>query len=359
MLKVLLFIRPFLFFLTPVYFLISFFRNKLYDFGILVSYTQDHPVISIGNISVGGTGKTPCVALVLTRLEHLIDGINPVVLSRGYNRTTKGFFIVSSTSHCDEVGDEPLMIKRKFPKITVAVSENRKDGLEKVKNHSLQNPVFVLDDGYQRRDIKKDLEILLTTYSHPIFQDTLMPTGNLRESANGCKRADLVIVTKCPRHLSTEIKDRFLSSIKTAPETPLLFSSIAYSNCLKSFRKDATLKLEEIKNSRALVVSGIANPQDFERRAQELFGHTEHIRFPDHHAYRKKDIESILSRYRSENHDFLLTTEKDFMRLLPYRPILPPLYYQEINMTLNTEGLEQLDKSLLQALSKNNIIRTP
>ena len=225
--------------IAPIYFSFTWLRNKIYDLGIIKRYQSKSCIISVGNLSMGGTGKTPFVQLLLSLILKDIDSNRISVLSRGYRRKTKGFQIVTTQATPIQTGDEPLQIKRRFPNISVSVSENRKKGIEKIQKLYAFSKIILLDDGFQRREIQKDLDILLTTYTAPFYKDWILPMGNLRELSTGKKRADLIVVTKCPDDISVEDKKKIERRINS--KCPVLFSHTDYSDKLYSVKKSTCL----------------------------------------------------------------------------------------------------------------------
>ena len=301
-----IFLRKILFPLAILYGWITQLRNFLYDKGILKSYAFDIPVIAVGNLSVGGTGKTP-------QIEYLIRLLSfdkkVAMLSRGYKRKSKGFVLANELSTAMTLGDEPYQMHRKFPNIQVAVDANRKNGIEQLLTQQTKPEVIVLDDAFQHRRVKAGLYILLTTLDELYVDDYLLPTGNLRESKSGANRADIIIVTKCPATMSeSEIKS-VKKKLKTAK--PIFFSTVSYDDTIYS--ADSSMNISALESSSKLLVAGIAKPKPF-------FNHLKNINdavleFPDHHHFSHRDIEMI--KKKAENRT-IVTTEKDYVRLRDY-----------------------------------------
>jgi len=281
-------------------------RNFLFEIGIFQMTKSKIPTISVGNLSVGGTGKTPMIEFLIRKLirDHHI-----ATLSRGYGRKTKGFLKASSSSKPNEIGDEPFQIYEKFgSKLSVFVGEDRVAAAEKIVDIEPELELLLLDDAFQHRYLKSDLSILLTTYSNPFTNDYLLPMGRLRESRRGASRADLIFVTKCPNQLDAEYKAELVRSIRNVAgaDKPVIFSSINYGRPYPlvphfDFKKNVVL------------FSGLANDQALKQYVEEHFTLMESFNFPDHHAYSAKDFEDLmgaLARY-SEQEVVLLTTEKD------------------------------------------------
>jgi len=291
-----------------VYGWITLLRNSLYDTGFFKSQTPPQFTISVGNLTVGGTGKTPMVEY-LTRL--LIQKNKIAVLSRGYGRKTKGLLFANNTSTASGIGDEPLQYFSKFSNnIVVAVCENRiKGALAIYENHPECN-LLLLDDAYQHRAIRRQINILLSDFNRPFYQDLPFPAGRLRETKSGAKRADVVVVTKSPADLTESEKEKIRYSIGqyANPNTPVFFASIRYSEPL-SYQSVHFL----LKN--VIIVAGIANPLPFTVYIRSKYNVMEEVIFPDHHNYTATDLEHLIKYIKNDT--FVLTTEKDMVKLKP------------------------------------------
>ena len=302
-------LRKILFPFAILYGFISGIRNFLFDKGILKSYSFDIPVIAVGNLSVGGTGKTP-------QIEYLIRLLSPkykvATLSRGYKRQSEGFVLADSSSNATILGDEPFQFYTKFKDIQVAVDANRKNGIEQLLSQLEKPDVLLLDDAFQHRKVKAGLYILLTSYGDLYSDDFILPTGNLRESRSGAQRADVIIVTKCPATLSLDeqnIIKRFLLRRNDKGENQqLYFSYIEYEDSVYS--EDKTLRVSEIKNVDKLLLAGIAKPNPFFAYLQSE--KDEKLVFADHHHFTENDIREIENKSQNK---IIITTEKDFVRL--------------------------------------------
>ncbi|MBN9293436.1 MAG: tetraacyldisaccharide 4'-kinase [Flavobacteriia bacterium] len=310
-------------------------RNFLYTSGIRKRFIVPRKSIVVGNLSVGGTGKTPHVAYLLNLLSA--EKLNIQVISRGYGRKTKGFSEVKETATALNVGDEPLLLKKRFPSANVAVSESRIHGIEQtlLKN----NPqVFLFDDAFQHLKIKAEVNILLTTFSEPFFKDFVLPAGNLREFSCGKKRADFVIVTKCPENLSEKSKKEFCKKLNLKNKN-IFFSRITYGP-LTPFKSASKAAFDKI-----LLVTGIADPAPLEKHLTHS-GQVLSVRFADHHNFEQKDLEEIHKKFDTfapYGNGIIVTTEKDFVRLSQpeFRERLQsyPWYYQPIDVVINEEEL--------------------
>ena len=298
-------LRKILFPFAILYGLITAIRNFLFDKGFLKSYSFDIPVIAVGNLSVGGTGKTP-------QIEYLIRLLSPrykvATLSRGYKRQSEGFVLANASSNAAILGDEPFQFYQKFPNIQVAVDANRKNGIEQLLAQPKKPEVILLDDAYQHRKVKAGFYILLTSYGDLYSDDFMLPTGNLRESRSGAERANLVIVTKCPANLSEAEKVSIKKKLKLTKKQQLYFSYIDYDELIYSEKK--SISVDEVKNVDKLLIAGIAKPEPFFAHLQN--GNDEKLVFPDHHHFSENDLLSIKSKAQNK---IIVTTEKDFVRL--------------------------------------------
>ncbi len=304
------FLRKILFPFSILYGLITSIRNFLFDKGILKSYSFDIPIIAVGNLSVGGTGKTP-------QIEYLIRLLSPnyklATLSRGYKRKSEGFVLANENSTAEILGDEPFQIHQKFPEIKVAVEANRKNGIEQLLSLEDKPDVILLDDAFQHRKVKAGFYILLTAYDDLFCDDYTLPTGNLRESRNGANRADVIIVTKCPKDLSEIAQENIRRKLRLFLRQNdnierLFFSYIDYDD--KVYNELESKKVEEIKHEAKLLLAGIAKPEPFFGYLQAEKDET--LVYPDHHFFTEKDLIEIQNR---ANNKLIITTEKDYVRL--------------------------------------------
>ena len=310
---------------VPVFYAITSLRNTLYDLGVKKSVSYDFPVICVGNLSVGGTGKTPMIEYLIHLLK---DDFKVATLSRGYKRKTKGFILADTFSTAQTLGDEPFQFYNKFKNdILVAVDTDRKNGIKKLMQLDSLPEVVLLDDAFQHRKVKAGFNILLTTYNNPYFNDFVLPTGNLREPRNGAKRANVIIVTKCPNHLSETEKSKFLKAIDPEENQYVFFSSIDYSNEIVS--GENIKNLDSINNF--TLVTGIANAYPLVDFLKNKGFEFEHLNFKDHHEFSKQDIIEINRR------KLIITTEKDFMRLKKYESLKDKLFYLPIKVSVDNK----------------------
>jgi len=318
---------------VPVYYAVTRLRNKLYDLGLKKSISYNFPVICVGNLSVGGTGKTPMIEYLISLLK---SDYKVATLSRGYKRKTKDFQLANEFASAETLGDEPFQFYNKYSnEILVAVDADRAHGIEQLK--LLDNPpeIILLDDAFQHRKVKAGFNILLTTYSNPYFSDYVLPTGNLREPRNGAKRADIIVVTKCPEHLTIEEKNRFLKEISSETKQHVFFSSISYSNEIIS--AESKKSIDDISNF--TLVTGIANANPLVNFLKEKDLNFEHLNFKDHHEFTPQDISEL------EKKKLIVTTEKDFMRLKHYETLKTKLFYLPITITIdNADKFNKLIK---------------
>lgn len=301
-----------------IYGLIAGLRNRLYDVQILKSRKFNFPVIVVGNITAGGTGKTPHVEYLvrLLRREHSVT-----VLSRGYKRKSKGLIVAHKDMSWETTGDEPFQIKHKYPDIRVVVDKDREKALDYISQlDSDKNSVVILDDGFQHRRISPGLSILLVDFNRPLSSDTYLPAGRLRESRLESKRAGIIIFTKCPEQLKPADAAIMINALKPVPYQKVFFTRIDYQGVYKLFDENRdTVPVSEYlrKIDQALVVTGIANPEPLYRFLEMQQIGIEKIRFKDHYRYVQQDIkkiEGIYERLDSE-HKCILTTGKDAVKL--------------------------------------------
>lgn len=304
------FIRYLLFPFALLYGFVTWIRNKLFDWGIKKENEIPFPSIGVGNLSVGGTGKTPHV---IKFKDWLSEEQKVTVISRGYGRKTKGLLIAHEDATADRIGDEPMLFHRSTPQPEVIVSEKRWEAIQMLRERGEQR-IILLDDVFQHRHVMPGFNVLLCDFNSPYFKDFMLPTGNLREFSSGEKRADAVIVTKCPDQLSDTKKNWFKQKINHLEEN-IYFSKIIYS----TWDSFSNMELNsDIKN--IVLVTGIANPKPLEKHLEKKFS-LKSVIFPDHHAFTEEDIQhihEIFGNFASEN-SILLTTEKDAMRLEKFK----------------------------------------
>ena len=304
-------IRLLLFPISILYGLGVALRNLFFDLGLFKSTKFNIPVLIIGNITLGGSGKSPMTEYLVKLLKN---DYAMAVLSRGYGRKTTGFKLVETDSTAAEVGDEPMQFKQHFPALTVAVCENRVAGMHQlVPNHD----VVILDDAYQHRWLQPSLSILLLEYSSLQKVDFLVPTGNLREPRSATKRADILVITKAPQNISVLEKTKLIKQIEPQPNQKVFFSYLQYASLLNvadgSSRQLNTLRTD----THVFLLTGIANARPLVAELERYTSHITHHQYPDHYNFSTADIEKISQEYRAcEAADkLIITTEKDAQRL--------------------------------------------
>jgi tetraacyldisaccharide 4'-kinase len=327
--------RKILFPVAFVYWLITYVRNILYDKGLFKSQSYAIPIIAVGNLSVGGTGKTPQIEYLI----RLLKDYKIATLSRGYKRESEGFILANENATAKTLGDEPFQFYTKFPEVLVAVDANRRNGIAELLKH--QPNVILLDDAFQHRKVKAGFYILLTTYNDLFCEDYILPFGNLREPSMGKKRANLIIVTKCPKDLSELAQEKIKEKLKVS--IPVYFSTIVYDDYMYS--ENGKVKISEL-NEEKVLVAGIAKPDLF----FDFLGNPndDKITFPDHHDFTTDDIAKILATAKDKK---IITTEKDYVRLkgklpssqLHYLPIQSKLIQKQTDF--NTKILDYVGKS--------------
>ncbi|SFF92881.1 tetraacyldisaccharide 4'-kinase [Prevotella sp. KH2C16] len=333
------------------------FRNWLFDVGILKSKAFDIPVISVGNITVGGSGKTPHVEYLIRLLQ---DKIKVATLSRGYKRKTRGYVLADDNSTVREIGDEPYQMKQKFSGIYVAVDEKRTRGIENLTTDSATNDVDVilLDDAFQHRYVKPGINILLVDYHRLIMFDRLLPAGRLREPQKGKNRADIVIITKCPKDLKPMEFRVLTKSMDLYPYQDLFFTTIDYDYLVGIFN-GAKLPKEGIADRNVLLLTGIASPKqivvDLESHCKSITP----ITLKDHHQFSGKDIARLTETYQDlPEPRIILTTEKDATRLQGTEgldeDIRQNIYVLPIHIRFMLEEEERFNNKILSYVRKNS-----
>ncbi len=338
-------------------------RKKLFDWKILKRETFDIPVICVGNLTVGGTGKTPHIEYLIRLLKN---NYTVAVLSRGYKRKTKGFVLSDTNSTYEQIGDEPYQMKRKFPDIIVAVDENRRRGIKNLLTLKNKPDIILLDDAFQHLYVKPSYSILLNDYNRPIYRDKLLPAGRLREKRKGMDRANIIIVTKCPEDLKP-IDIRIIThDLNPYPYQTLLFTKIEYGNLISLFNMDNIFEreekpLEKIKNKKVLLITGIASPKTIEAEIKKYTQNIEMLVFPDHHNFTSDDIKKIEEAYNNinDNETICIVTEKDAVRLMDNdklnERLKHSLYYLPIQISfLNPDEKRIFNKKIIEHVRENS-----
>jgi tetraacyldisaccharide 4'-kinase len=342
------------------YELITDIRNLLYDSGILPSVSFDKPVISVGNITVGGTGKTPHTEYIA---EILRKTIKVAVLSRGYGRKTTGYLEAMAQSSAFNVGDEPLQLATNIPDILVAVDGDRVSGVRTILQKHPETGVVILDDAFQHRRIKAGLSVLLTDYNRLISRDSILPTGRLRERWTNCARADIVIVTKSPAELTGAEMDALRKELKIRDHQKLFFTTYTYSSSKPVFDINAgPLELTETERSSrgVILLTGIASPEPLKIYLEKYFCKIIHLKYPDHHYFDDKDLKRIGEAldHMGTSHKLIITTSKDAVRLRELGNVDPDLkknlYYIPVRVNFLNGGNMEFGETIYKYAGKDN-----
>lgn len=337
-----------------LYGIVTGIRNWLYDIEILSAEEKKTTTISIGNLTVGGTGKTPHVEFILSELQSLFQ---VAMLSRGYKRKTKGFILADETTDSLQIGDEPFQVFRKFSDIPVAVCENRSKGIDQLLNLYPNLDAIILDDAFQHRKVRSGLSILLTDYNRLHTRDSLLPGGNLRESKKGSRRADIVIVTKCPSKM-TPIDMRLIENeVRPTFYHPVFFSTYVYDEPLPLFMHDTQenwlLGKIKKKNASILLVTGIVSPGMITTFLTNYSTDIRSLHFRDHHDFTPKDITLIEKKFHEiENPEkLIMVTEKDAARLIKDNVVSGPLKYHIFVLPIRVEILNNKETAFIKKIT--------
>lgn len=330
---------------AALYNLITTLRNWMYEQGFRPSIKFQIPVIGIGNLTAGGTGKTPLTEYLI---RLLANDHNVATLSRGYGRKTKGFRIAQATDNASTIGDEPYQFYQNFAdKVTVAVGEDRAFAIPNILQERQDTEIILLDDAYQHRSVVPSFSILLSDYYRPFYKDFLLPAGRLRESRIGAARAHVVVVTKCPVEISDEEMIEIEKSIRKYAEKPVFFTHVRYGNPVAFGGHDQPI------TEKMLLVSGISNPAPFEHYAAQHYKVIKHYHFRDHHRYDSADVQRLVRFVKHNPGASILTTEKDKVKLAApeFRSLTKslPLFYIPIEVQFIKNG-EDFDEIVLNSL---------
>ena len=343
--------------LSYCYGLLMMIRNGMYNCGILKSRAFDLPIVSIGNLSAGGTGKTPQIEYLIRLLQ---GKFRVATLSRGYGRNSAGYVLASKRSNYKYIGDEPMQFVRKFPEIHVAVDGNRERGITSLLQKFASLNVILLDDAFQHRRVRPGLSILLTDYHHLYTEDHVLPSGMLREFPCGAKRADLIVVTKTPKVFSPITRRRIVEDIRPANHQQVFFSYIHYEEPLPAFGwTEAFLQ----RYSYILLVSGIANEDPLREHLERKCTDLVRMKFPDHHPYSEEDAKRIVARFQDipSQKKVIITTEKDLMRLkipeIAAHLKMLPVFYIPISVEFHGNDKADFDRIVTSYVEKNAGLR--
>ncbi len=346
--------------LSILYWLITGIRNFLYEAGILKSTSFPVPVICVGNITVGGTGKTPHTEYLL---ELLGENFRVAILSRGYKRKTSDFRIASASSTVAEIGDEPLQIFSKYPGNLVAVDRSRVKGIWRIMAYHPETQVIIMDDGYQHRSVTPGLSILLTDFERPYMKDHMLPYGNLREDKSDMRRADIILITKCPSELNAIQRRIIVKEIGKAPYQNLYFTSLTYGLPMPVFgtqnKNIENPAIAAYPDAGILLVTGIANPKPLRDYLGSFFTEIRELPFPDHHAFREKDLNAIVAAFGElrSSPRFIITTEKDAVRLRELtgldEAVRSAMFFIPLGINFLNDDKEEFDNLVLNYVRKN------
>ncbi|MEJ7557621.1 MAG: tetraacyldisaccharide 4'-kinase [Pedobacter sp.] len=332
-----------------LYGLVIVIRNSLFDAGVLKSVSFDLPIICIGNLVVGGSGKTPVTEYIVC----LLKGKRIAILSRGYGRDTKGFLIADATSTANSIGDEPLQYFNKFEDVTVAVCEDRTEGIERLqKDHD----VILLDDAFQHRKVRAGLNILLFDYAKFSTPQFLLPAGNLREPFRGFRRSDMVLITKSPQCVNKEAQKKIRNQFRSEAHVPILFSYLDYLDIKPVYSSQLTTPMLN-HDVNLHLLTGIANPNPLVNYLEQRSRKVVHYEFPDHHQFSLKNISSLVDAFNLDPavNKIIVTTEKDAQRLLDasLKELLLelPIFYLPIHVMINESDKPTFDQKILKYVS--------
>ncbi|MCR5657785.1 MAG: tetraacyldisaccharide 4'-kinase [Bacteroidales bacterium] len=344
------------FLLLPISFLyhiVLTIRHKLYDWHILRTTRFEKPVICVGNLSLGGTGKTPHTEYLVSLLK---DNYRVATLSRGFGRKTKGFKQAENTSTYEDLGDEPLQYFIKFPTIQVAVDEDRVDGVRKLISSPNHAEVVLLDDAFQHRSIKAGLNILLTEYQHLYCDDFLIPAGTLRDVKSAAKRADLIVVSKSPKELDKAAKTATVAKLKPLEHQKVYFSYLEYAPLQPLNEAAKTVSAEE--SDSVLAFCGISNPKPFVEELEKQYKTVDFLHFADHHVYTENDILAIFKRFENlkGKKKIIVTTEKDAARLTnsPYLCQFESVPLYDLPVTVRFHEEEKFNEEIFDYVRQNH-----
>ena len=333
-------IKKILFWIFSIPFsLVTEIRNFLYNIGVLKSHQFNIPIISIGNLVLGGSGKTPTIEYLVRLLSY---NYKVAVLSRGYGRKSTGFILADTNSDASLIGDEPMQYFRKFKNIIVSVDSNRVRGINKLINLNLKPEVVLLDDAFQHRKVKPGISILLTDFNNLYSEDNIFPLGNLRESIGNANRADIIIVTKCDKNINKDQKRHIIQKLNIGDNQKIYFSSIKYSKMV--YDKESSKSIIEFKNIKFTLVTGIADSTYLINYLNDNGYNFNHISFKDHHDFSNSDIIKI------DRNNLIITTEKDYVKL--FTKITSSLYYLPIEFIIDNEV--DFSKQILDYIQTRN-----
>ncbi len=333
-------------------------RNKLFDWGILKERSFDIPVISVGNITVGGTGKTPHTEYLIRLLQQ---HYKVAVLSRGYKRKSKGFVLATADTPVQVIGDEPFQMKQKYPDIRMAVDADRCHGIDCLCKNAPDTEVIILDDAYQHRYVKPGLSILLVDYHRLLSEDTLLPAGRMREPHSGKKRANIIIITKCPKELKPTEYRALTKQLEPLPYQRIYFTSLTYGKLYPLFAQAPKVRLTDIgKVTHVLLVTGIASPGKLTADLAPHCGPLDSLAFSDHHDFSDRDMARIQERFLAlpDGKRMIITTEKDAVRLKVHpslnEALKPYIYVLPVKVTFQLNQQDSFNSIITDYVRQNS-----
>jgi tetraacyldisaccharide 4'-kinase len=348
-------LRSFRYLLFPfslIYGGVVWLRNWLFDKNILKSATFNFPIICVGNIAVGGTGKTPMTEYLIRLLQN---DFKTATLSRGYKRKTKGFAIADASTTALEIGDEPMQFHNKFPNVTVAVGEERLVAIPQLLHDKADTALIILDDAFQHRMVNAGLNIVLTAYNNLYTRDLMLPAGDLRDVKASMKRADIIVVTKCKAGLTVQEKENIIKEISPLPHQSVFFTVIVYTHPYHLFK---TEKASINADTNILLICGIANPRPLKDYLESKMHTYDMLRYPDHHIFNMDDLADIKKQFAKMPgyNKVLITTEKDAVRLVKFEEALKdfPVYVLPIEHAFLFNEGEKFNALVLNFIRKFN-----
>ena len=342
-----------------LYGLIIWIRNFLFDYNLIQSTEFPIPIISVGNITVGGTGKTPHIEYMV---ELLKNDFQVATLSRGYKRITRQFILADTDAEVRDIGDEPVQIKHKYPDIHVAVDRRRVNGVRELMNRIPDLDVILLDDAFQHRHIKPGLSVLLIDFNRPMSEDHLLPAGRLREQSYERRRANIILITKCPDRLKPIDRRIIVKDLKLYPFQHLFFTKLIYGEPVPLFDDTSNpISLADMKAGKPqiLMVTGISGPRLFKKHLRSISTNITELTYPDHHAFSEKDLATMLQSFEQMEGDekFIFTTAKDATRLQKFTNIAAPvrerMFYVPVGIEILNEDGETFNNHIRNYVRDN------
>ena len=332
--------------LSGFYYMAITFRHWLFDCGLLKSHQFKTPIICVGNITVGGTGKTPTAEMII---DYMQDEYKIALLSRGYGRRTKGYMEVTANASYRDVGDEPLQIKLKFPDVMVVVCEDRVEAIKRIEEEHPEINLIIMDDGFQHRHVNARINVVIVDSTRPFEKDHYLPAGTLRDSLDSIYRGHYFIVTKCSPTMSHLDQRLWRKDLQKIAYQKIYFTRVANAEAVCLFNKEARLK----SGDKVVVMSGIGNPKSFVKGMRRRFDVVSSINFPDHHVYTVADMQNISAQLHQHPEAMLLTTEKDAVKLRRSRRVPDIIRQRLFYMPMKMEFIEGSDHDFLETLKQD------